>query len=144
MSRTKQHIKTVHSNEEVENEDEIKNSFDSLLISLTTKTEQIKTLKMENIKKDCYNSALVDKIKILGEDINELYRQVEGHKNYLKLKSSSAKEYKKSVDDVLNNAVDTSLDLVGEELKKYKDTCDDEAKKYANDLLRRLNITLNR
>ena len=145
MSKTKQQIKTIHNmNTEDDEEEDIKSSFDSLLVSLKSKTEQIKVLKMENIKKDCYNNALVEKIKLLGEEIQELYRQIEGHKNYMKLKSSSVKEYKKSVDDVLNNALDTSLDIAGDELRKYKDLYDDEAKKYANDLLKRLNIYISR
>jgi hypothetical protein len=122
----------------------MKSTLDSMIVALKSKTEQVKTLKLENMKKDAYNEALVDKIKLLGDEIQELQRQINGYLNYNKLQKTNVKEYKQTIDNILNNSIDTSLELASDELLKYKNGFDTEAQKYANDLLKRLNISLNR
>lgn len=149
MTKTKIHTLQRHEEETEEANDEdydneMKSTLDKMVVSLKTKTEQVRTLKLESIKKDAYNEALVNKIKLLGEEINELQRQISGYMNYTNLQKSNTKHYKQTIDTILNNSIDSSLEIVGDELKKYKGKYDAEAETYANDLLKRLNISINR
>lgn len=136
-----QENKEIKENEDSDDEKEI---FNKLIITLKDKINQINILKNENLKANSYNKALEDNVVLLANEIKELQRQIKGFENYIKLKNNNKEEYKKSIDDVLERALDTSLQIAEQEILKNKSRYDDEAKEYANNLLQRLGINLNK